>query len=157
MTQHLDDGSTAARHRHADVPAEVPEQVYKRVTALCLALPEVTLRVDESRIGTRSTAWSFDIRRRSFCLLVAVKSRNGKSRPQLLLRVDPDDREALASIGHPYFVPRQPTEASPPTSHSTRTALRSTIQGSRADSDYQPLHVVDQAGCPRGRGVQRGW
>jgi hypothetical protein len=32
-----------------------------------MALPEVTVRVDESRTRARSTARSFDIRRRSFC------------------------------------------------------------------------------------------
>jgi predicted DNA-binding protein (MmcQ/YjbR family) len=85
---------------------EVPEDIVERVTALCLALPEVTVRVDYSRIRSRSTAQSFDIRRRSFCLLVAVEGRTGKSVPLLVLRADPDDREALVSIGHPYFAAR---------------------------------------------------
>jgi hypothetical protein len=83
----------------------MPEQVYVRVRALCLALPEVTMRVDEPRISARSTAWSFDIRRRSFCLLVAVSGGNGKPAPRLVLRVDPWDREALVSLGHPYWRP----------------------------------------------------
>ena len=52
-------------------PIEVPEDIVERVRTLCLALPEVTVRVDGSRTRTRSTAHSFDIRRRSFCLLVA--------------------------------------------------------------------------------------
>ena len=43
----------------------------ERIRTLCLALPEVTVRVDGSLTRTRSTAQSFDIRRRSFCLLVA--------------------------------------------------------------------------------------
>jgi hypothetical protein len=73
---------------------------------LCLALPEVTVRVDESRIEARSTAHSFDIRRRSFCVLVATKDPTGKPVPLLVLRADPDDREALLSIGQPYFAPR---------------------------------------------------
>jgi hypothetical protein len=85
---------------------EVPEDIVERVTALCLALPEVTVRVDYSRTRSRSTAQSFDIRRRSFCLLVAVEGRTGKSVPLLVLRADPDDREALVSIGHPYFAAR---------------------------------------------------
>jgi hypothetical protein len=37
-------------------PAEVPEDIVERVRALCLALPEVTVRVDESRTPARSTA-----------------------------------------------------------------------------------------------------
>ena len=85
---------------------QVPEEIVERVHALCLALPEVTMRVDESRISARSTAQSFDIRRRSFCLLVAVLSTTGKPVPLLVLRVDPNDREALPSVGHPFFASR---------------------------------------------------
>ena len=64
------------------------------------------MRVDESRIKTRSTAYSFDIRRRSFCLLVATEDPTGKPVARLVLRADPDDREALLSVGHPYFAVR---------------------------------------------------
>ncbi|MDQ2727168.1 MAG: MmcQ/YjbR family DNA-binding protein [Actinomycetota bacterium] len=64
------------------------------------------MRVDEPRISARSTAWSYDIRRRSFCLLVDVTGRNGKPAPRLVLRVDQGDREALVSLGHPYFCPQ---------------------------------------------------
>ena len=48
----------------ARAPVEVPVGIAERVRALCLALPEVTVRID-------GWAQSFDIRRRSFCLLVA--------------------------------------------------------------------------------------
>jgi hypothetical protein len=88
------------------VPVEVPQDIFERVRALCLALPEVTVRVDYSLIRARSTAHSFDIRRRSFCLLVAVEKPTGKSVPLLVLRVDPDDREALLSVGDPFFPSR---------------------------------------------------
>lgn len=64
------------------------------------------MRVDESRTNTRSTAWSFDIRRRSFCLLVATVGQTGKAAPLLVLRTDSDEREALLAMGHPYFAPR---------------------------------------------------
>jgi hypothetical protein len=87
-------------------PVEVPEDIVERVRRLCLALPEVTVRVDYSLTRTRSTARSFDIRRRSFCLLVAVKQATGKPVTLLVLRADPDEREALLSIGHPFFAPR---------------------------------------------------
>ena len=30
-------------------PVEVPQEIVKRIHALCLALPEVTVRIDESR------------------------------------------------------------------------------------------------------------
>jgi hypothetical protein len=88
-------------------PVEVPENIVEQVRALCLALPEVTVRVDHSLTRTRSTAQSFEIRRRSFCLLVAMESSTGKSVPLLVLRAGPDECEALLSIGHPFFVPRR--------------------------------------------------
>jgi predicted DNA-binding protein (MmcQ/YjbR family) len=83
----------------------IPQDVVDRIRGLCLALPEVTMRVDASRSSARSTAWSFDIRRRSFCLLLAVKGRDGMPAPRLVLRADPRDRAALVSFGHPYFSP----------------------------------------------------
>jgi hypothetical protein len=101
------DGSTAARRiARASPPVEIPQEIFTRVRTLCLALPEVTVRVDESRTTARSTAHSFDIRRRSFCLLMATADPTGKPRPLLVLRVDPGDREALLSVGHPFFAPR---------------------------------------------------
>jgi hypothetical protein len=87
-------------------PVEVPEDIVERVRALCLGLPEVTVRVDYSLTRARSTAQSFDIRRRSFCLLVAVEDPAGKPAPLLVLRADPDEREVLLSTGHPFFAPR---------------------------------------------------
>ena len=88
-------------------PVEVPENFVERVRAVCFLLPEVTIRIDHSLTRTRSTAHSFEIRRRSFCLLLAMESSTGKSVPLLVLRADPHEREALLSIGHPYFVPRR--------------------------------------------------
>jgi hypothetical protein len=87
-------------------PVEVPGDISGRVRAICLALPEVTVRTDESRVTTRSTAQSFDIRGRSFCLLVARADRTGEPAPLLVLRADPDERDALLSIGRPFFAPR---------------------------------------------------
>ena len=85
---------------------EVPEDIVERIRALCLALPEVTVRVDGSLTRARSTARSFDIRRRSFCLLVAVEKPTGEAISLLVLRADPDEREALLSVGDPFFAPR---------------------------------------------------
>jgi len=102
------DGSSSAARRstRASAPVEVPEDIDERVRTLCLALPEVTVRIDESLTRTRSLAHSFDIRRRSFCLLMAVENRSGKPVPLLVLRADPDEREALLSLGHPFFASR---------------------------------------------------
>jgi hypothetical protein len=87
-------------------PVEVPDDIVKRVRTLCLALPEVTVRIDYSLIRARSTAQSFDIRRRSFCLLVAREDPAGKPVPLLVLRAGPEERKALLSIGHPFFASR---------------------------------------------------
>jgi Ser/Thr protein kinase RdoA (MazF antagonist)/predicted DNA-binding protein (MmcQ/YjbR family) len=109
VRQGHDGGSSAARgmsHSRESAPVEVPEDIEARVRKLCMALPEVTVRVDESRTRARSTAHSFDIRRRSFCLLVAAEDSTGRPVPRLVLRADPDDREALVSIGHPFFASR---------------------------------------------------
>ncbi len=51
-------------------------------------------------------AHSFDIRQRSFCLLVVVEDSTGKPVPLLVLRADRDEREALLSVGHPFFSSR---------------------------------------------------
>jgi hypothetical protein len=96
-----DDGSA-----RESAPAEVPEGIVERVRTLCLAPPEVTVRVDASLNSVRSTAHSFEIRRRSFGPLVARKDSAGKSVPMLVLRSGPGEREALLSSGHPFFAPR---------------------------------------------------
>ena len=98
--------SSDANDARASSPIEVPEDIFERVSTICLALPEVTVRVDASLTKARSTAHSFDIRRRSFCLLVAREGSTGKPVPLLLLRADPDERDVLLSIGHPFFASR---------------------------------------------------
>jgi len=94
--------------RQADdsAPIEVPDDLVERIRALCLALSEVTVRVDDSLTSSRSTAWSFEIRRRSFCLLVARENPDGKPVPLLVLRVAPAEREALLAAGYPFFASR---------------------------------------------------
>jgi hypothetical protein len=93
-------------HSELSGPVELPEDILQRVRALCMVLPEVTVRVDYSLVSTRSTAYSFDIRRRSFCLLVAREGATGAAIPLLVLRATPGERAALMSVGHPFFVPR---------------------------------------------------
>ena len=62
--------------------------------------------MDHSLVAERSTAYSFDIRRRSFCLLMATEGSAGRAVPLLVLRTRPDERDALLSVGHPYFASR---------------------------------------------------
>ena len=107
MRQVNDGGSSAARRpARASAPVEVSEHVVERVSTLCRALPEVTVRVDESLIPQRSRAYSFDIRRRSFCLLMAWEGPAGQPVPLLVLRADPGERDMLLSVGHPFFASR---------------------------------------------------
>jgi YjbR len=95
--------SNTADEGRTSLPIQIPEDIFERVGTLCLALPEVTVRVDASLVRSRSTAYSFDIRRRSFCLLVASEVRTGRPAPLLVLRADPDERDALLAVGHPFF------------------------------------------------------
>jgi hypothetical protein len=85
---------------------EIPKEIVERIRTLCMALPEVTMRVDEPLTGTRTTARSFDIRRRSFCLLVARVDSAGEAAPRLVLRADSHEREVLLASGHPFFASR---------------------------------------------------
>jgi hypothetical protein len=66
---------------HVSAALEIPENIVERIRAHCLALPEVAVRVDHSSTRARSTAHSFDIRRRSFCLLVAKGEPDRRVRP----------------------------------------------------------------------------
>jgi YjbR len=100
------DSPGARRSTPASAPTEIPEDIFERVSRLCLALPGVTVRVDESLVRERSTAYSFDIRRRSFCLLMAREDPTGRPASLLVLRADRDERDALLPTGHPFFAPR---------------------------------------------------
>ena len=76
---------------------EVEDGIVARVRAICSALPETTLRVDK-------WAYSFEVRRKPFCHLTAVDDpSSGRAVPILVVRPDPDEREALVAVGHPYF------------------------------------------------------
>ncbi len=44
-------GVSAAKDGRPSAPIEVPEDILERVSTLCLALPEVTVRVDASLIS----------------------------------------------------------------------------------------------------------
>jgi hypothetical protein len=81
---------------------EIPGDIAARVSALCLALPEVSVRTDLSEVADRSTAHSFEIRRRSFCLLVARAGPAGQPVPLLVLRARPHERAALLASGYPF-------------------------------------------------------
>ncbi len=39
-------------------------------------------------------------------MLVAREGRTGEPVPLLVLRADPDERDALLAVGHPFFAPR---------------------------------------------------
>jgi hypothetical protein len=74
------------------------------VRAICRALPETTEREAH---GAQGVAYSFDIRRRSFCLLIVADAPADATVPILLFSASPDEREVYLAMGHPYFeVPR---------------------------------------------------
>jgi hypothetical protein len=77
------------------------------------------VRVDGSPTTTRSTAHSFDIRRRSFCLLVAGKGPAGQPVPLLMLRAGPDEHEVLLSAAADEPIPQAPAEGT----HNQRTDI----------------------------------
>jgi hypothetical protein len=70
--------------------------VVDRVEAICLALPEATMR---------SEAWGrlFNIRRNTFCFLTARATPERTYVPLVVLRTDPEERKVLLEIGPPYF------------------------------------------------------
>jgi hypothetical protein len=111
-------------HPRESAPIEIPEDIFERVRTLCLVLPEVTVRVDGSRIRQRSTAYSFDIRRRSFCLLMATVGSTSRAVPLLVLRARPGERDALLSVGDPYFAREPAVIASVCCSLTTPTGRR---------------------------------
>jgi hypothetical protein len=68
----------------------------ERIEAMCMALPEVTMR---------SHGWPrlFNIRRDTFCLLSAREEADGRFVPMVVLRTDPEERKVLLAIGPPYY------------------------------------------------------
>ena len=84
----------------------IPLEVFERTAAICEKLPEVVVRVHRSAVPSRSAAYSFTVRRKSFCLLLAVRRGAGTPIPQLIVRVDPSDRESLVAVGRPFYPSR---------------------------------------------------
>ena len=78
---------------HDDAPTRVVEAA-ARVRELCRGLPEITEHAD-------GWARNFEVRRRSFCLLVPSNGTGGA--PVLVIRAADDDRDAYLAIGHPFF------------------------------------------------------
>jgi len=88
-----------------------------------------------SLIEARSAAHSFDIRRRPFCLLVALRGPAGQPVPLLVLRASPDERDALLSIGHPFYAPRADRD---------RIGVRLT-----GDTDWEEIRELVTDNCRR--------
>ena len=84
------------REAHGVDGVGIPEAMFERVSGICLALPETTLRSD---------AWghAFQIRRGIFTFLFAPDNAEGEPVPMVILRADPMERMALVASGHPFF------------------------------------------------------
>jgi hypothetical protein len=74
----------------------VPDDVLSRLRPLCLSLSEAT------EVPTPSGV-DFQIRRRAFARLLTITDPAGRDFTMLAFRADPDEREVLLAIGHPYF------------------------------------------------------
>lgn len=72
-----------------------PEEVAAALREICRALPETT----EHNQGWAS---NYEIRRRSFCLLVADETPGGRQ-PVLVIRASGDDRLMYLTMGRPFF------------------------------------------------------
>jgi len=77
-------------------PCDVEPAILERLSSICLALPETTVRSDR-------WAHAFQIRRRVFAYLLAIDDGAGIVSTLVSLRADPHERHALVSTGHPYF------------------------------------------------------
>ena len=65
------------------------------VREVCLGLPEVVEHAD-------GWARNFEIRKRSFCLVVGRDSPT-EGAPVLVIRSSDDDRDRFLALGHPFF------------------------------------------------------
>jgi len=77
----------------------VSDDVLAPARAVCLALPETV------EVATPPGS-EFKIRRRTFAYVFAVEDPAGRVIPMLACRADPEEREALLAMGHPFFAPR---------------------------------------------------
>jgi len=78
---------------------EVPKAVLTRLRKACLALPEALESAVEPGV-------EFRIRRRTFARVFSMVGPDGRCATMLVCRADPDEREVLRNIGHPFFIPR---------------------------------------------------
>ena len=78
----------------------IPDEKRSLLDRICAGLPEAELA--DNGVGC-----ALRVRRRSFGTLFAMASpHTGATQTLLVLFADPDERAALAAIGHPYFAVR---------------------------------------------------
>ncbi len=80
-------------------PPDRSDEVLKRARSIALALPE-------TKEVTNDLGGSFRIRNRVFAFVLSVDDPEGRRIPMLVCNADPEERQVLAAIGHPYFAPR---------------------------------------------------
>ena len=77
---------------------DAPDAILGLARRACLALPE----------ATEAKAWAgtfFRVRQRTFAHVLSVEDESGEV-AMLVCRADPEEREVLLRIGHPFFAPR---------------------------------------------------
>jgi predicted DNA-binding protein (MmcQ/YjbR family) len=75
---------------------DVPDGLVDRLRAVCETLPEA------AEAPTRPGV-SFKIRRRDFARLFTMDDPAGNRISMLVVRADPDERQVLLALGHPFF------------------------------------------------------
>jgi predicted DNA-binding protein (MmcQ/YjbR family) len=75
-----------------------PDELFAGVRSTCLALPETSER--PSGVGSE-----FRVRRRTFAHVFTVEDPSGRTVSMLVCRADPEEREVLRAMGHPFFIP----------------------------------------------------
>ena len=78
---------------------DVDDEIVAAMSAICLALPETSLRTD-------AWAHAYEIRRKMFAILATAPDPSGRPVPLLAFHPDPEEREALLAMGHPFFPAR---------------------------------------------------
>ncbi len=74
------------------------DELWAQVRTLALALPEASE-------AARGDAVQFKIRRRTFAHVFTIVDPAGNEVTMLVCRADPEEREVLRAIGHPFFIP----------------------------------------------------
>lgn len=75
-----------------------PDELIAKARAVCVKFPEAGER--EAALGP-----DFRVGRRVFAQVFSMEDPSGRTVTMLVCRADPEEREVLRAIGHPFFIP----------------------------------------------------